>query len=130
MENVTYKTHPIKWWQSLISVYFGVMKSRRLAELSIKDDQITIETQNGKTFSAPFKDIKVRYHKDQWSRYLFTISYAKQKISFVLIYYIMSDEEVEQLKDLLTSVQNVDESATAKAEKMLDKLKDIMEWFS
>lgn len=130
MENVTFKTHPIKWWQSLFTMYFGIVKGKRLTELSIQNDQITIETQKGKKFSAPFKDVKVRYHKDQYQRYWFTVSYAEQKVSFVLVSYIMSDEEVEQLKDLLMSVQNVDESATAKAEKALDKLKEIMEWFS
>lgn len=122
-----YITHNPTFFQKLEQVYWVNPKSCLLKRFKVNGGEIYIETLNGKIFSAPVSECKVRYAKDKYDRYEFIIKSGEQKIRFREISYMLDDDEWE---DIINFCQyHIDDSDVSTLGKITSVMQKIMDTF-
>ena len=122
----TYKTQEPNFWQKLMQVYWFNPKSWLLDEFSIDNEILSFKTKAGKTITAPITDLRIRVQVDNYDRHEVYVTHGKEKLHFKEIGYMLSDEEWEEIFDILSLVPDTGITAmgwiTAVARKVINEL--------
>lgn len=130
MENTntikTFKTHEPSGFQKLMQVYWLIPKRSRLDTLTFDGQIISIKTQFGNEITAPVSELHVRFFKDKYDRWQIVIKHANSKLTIMEIPYTMTDEEWDEVLDILKLAPGAKESTWSKG---LSFLQNILDFF-
>lgn len=94
----------LKWWQSLLQMYWLMPKKSRLESFVIDGEMITIAVQDGTTISAPITSISAKCNKDKYDRRFCTVKSGGMKLSFCEIPWRFSEKEWDDLFAILEAI--------------------------
>jgi hypothetical protein len=80
-------------------------KKSLLDEFIIKDGVLTITTRKGTSLSAPVNEVEVGYFETNVGR-AFTFKYNDKKLSFMEMPEMLSDEDWEEIREIVESFPN------------------------
>lgn len=124
--NFVYETKELSFFQKLLQVYWANPKSWLLERLTVKDGSIEVVLKNGKIFKSPLSELKVRKQVDQYDRKEIYLSYQNEKIHFKQIPGMLTEEEWEQIFEVLDAVKDSDISTLGKITNVLRKGKKML----
>ena len=94
----------LKWWQSLLQMYWLMPKKSRLESFIIDGEMITITVQDGATISAPISSISAKCDKDKYERRFCTVKSGEIKLSFCEIPWRFSEKEWDEVFAILEAI--------------------------
>lgn len=98
VEDVYYKTR-----ENSKNNYFP--KRVLLDEFYIKNGILTVSTKKGSFLSAPIKDVEVGYTDTHFGK-VFTLKYGDRKVNILVVSGMLSDEEWENINNIMASFPN------------------------
>ena len=121
-----FKTRDLNFWKKLAQVYWFIPKSMILDELGISDGILSVKTKNGNSFAAPIDEIKYRFQKDSNERREVKLTHGTEKIRFIEIPWMLSDEEWDMLFVILSEIPDSSKSKYGKVTEALGVIRDVI----
>ena len=110
----------------MAQVYWFIPKSMILDELGISDGILSVKTKNGNSFAAPIDEIKYRFQKDSHERRGVKLTHGTEKIRFIEIPWMLSDEEWDMLFVILSEIPDSSKSKYGKVTEALGVIRDVI----
>ncbi len=122
-----YKTKELNVLQKLMQMYWMIPKSWLLDEFVYEEGIVTIKLKNGKVLSAPLAEIQMKKQKDSYDRQEMYLSHHGNKIHFKEIPYMLTDEEWEELLNILECAGQVKQTVLGTIVKVANEIKEIID---
>lgn len=112
--DMDFTTHEPTIAQKLMQVYWFNPKSWLLKRFKVEDGMLTIETLNGKIFTAPVDSCEFTYQEDDYCRHEIYVKAGDKKIHFKEIPFMLEDEEWDTIVDFCCNGKNSKETVMGK----------------
>ena len=97
-----------------------------LDELKLENGVLTVSTLKGNRLSAPVLELKIRIQTDNYGRKEVYLKYGDEKLHFKEMPGMLSEEEWEELFNVISSFPNMGRTAADKAVGVVGKILNVV----
>lgn len=124
--NKTFKTHEPSEYEKALQMYWMYPKNWLLDEFKLDNGVLTVSTLKGNRLSAPVLELKIRIQTDNYDRKEVYLKYGDEKLHFKEMPGMLSEEEWEELFNVISSFPNMGRTASDKAVGVVGKILNVV----